>query len=78
MSERDRYIVKTPGKRGRPRKRRVVSGAEQLVEIGQESGEEDTDEAGKMKVVVEGSTCDFNKESAGKSSLACPKIVWFK
>ncbi|XP_065453408.1 zinc finger protein 638 isoform X27 [Chrysemys picta bellii] len=65
--------VKTPGKRGRPRKRPVVPPPETPVETEQEKCDKNTEEAADKTELVEGSTPDSKKEKIGKGSLTTPE-----
>ncbi|XP_053886155.1 zinc finger protein 638 isoform X5 [Malaclemys terrapin pileata] len=65
--------VKTPGKRGRPRKRPVVPPPETPVETEQEKCDKNTEEAADKTELVEGSTSDSKKEKIGKGSLTTPE-----
>ncbi|XP_026515320.1 zinc finger protein 638 isoform X2 [Terrapene carolina triunguis] len=65
--------VKTPGKRGRPRKRPIVPPPETPVETEQEKCDKNTEEAADKTELVEGSTSDSKKEKIGKGSLTTPE-----
>ncbi|XP_077672190.1 zinc finger protein 638 isoform X3 [Eretmochelys imbricata] len=58
--------VKTPGKRGRPRKRPIVPPAETPVETEQEKCDKNTEEEADKTELVEGSTSESSKEKMGK------------
>ncbi|XP_026515321.1 zinc finger protein 638 isoform X3 [Terrapene carolina triunguis] len=68
-----RSAVKTPGKRGRPRKRPIVPPPETPVETEQEKCDKNTEEAADKTELVEGSTSDSKKEKIGKGSLTTPE-----
>ncbi|XP_074922803.1 zinc finger protein 638 isoform X11 [Chelonoidis abingdonii] len=65
--------VKTPGKRGRPRKRPVVPPPETAIETEQEKCDKNTEETADKTELVEGSTSDSNKEKIGKGTLTTPE-----
>ncbi|XP_043400907.1 zinc finger protein 638 isoform X14 [Chelonia mydas] len=58
--------VKTPGKRGRPRKRPIVPPPETPVETEQEKCDKNTEEEADKTELVEGSTSESSKEKMGK------------
>nr|XP_048702396.1 zinc finger protein 638 isoform X3 [Caretta caretta] len=65
--------VKTPGKRGRPRKRPIVPPAETPVETEQEKCDKNTEEEADKTELVEGSTSESSKEKMGKGTLTTPE-----
>ncbi|XP_050799236.1 zinc finger protein 638 isoform X2 [Gopherus flavomarginatus] len=65
--------VKTPGKRGRPRKRPIVPPPETPVETEQDKCDKNTEETADKTELVEGSTSDSNKEKIGKGTLTTPE-----
>ncbi|XP_043368791.1 zinc finger protein 638 isoform X12 [Dermochelys coriacea] len=65
--------VKTPGKRGRPRKRPIVPPPETPVETEQEKCDKNTEEEADKSEVVEGSTSESSKEKMGKGTLTTPE-----
>ncbi|XP_067389649.1 zinc finger protein 638 isoform X4 [Emydura macquarii macquarii] len=65
--------VKTPGKRGRPRKRPIVPPPEKPVETEQEKCEKYSKEETDKTELVEGSTSDSNKEKIRKGILTTPE-----
>uniref|UniRef100_A0A8C4Y5R4 Zinc finger protein 638 n=2 Tax=Gopherus evgoodei TaxID=1825980 RepID=A0A8C4Y5R4_9SAUR len=65
--------VKTPGKRGRPRKRPVVPLPETPIETEQEKCDKNTEETADKTELVESSTSDSNKEKIGKGTLTTPE-----
>uniref|UniRef100_A0A452HM76 Uncharacterized protein n=1 Tax=Gopherus agassizii TaxID=38772 RepID=A0A452HM76_9SAUR len=65
--------VKTPGKRGRPRKRPIVPSPETPIETEQEKCDKNTEETADKTELVESSTSDSNKEKIGKGTLTTPE-----
>ncbi|XP_073199146.1 zinc finger protein 638 isoform X9 [Lepidochelys kempii] len=65
--------VKTPGKRGRPRKRPIVPPPETPVETEQEKCDKNTEEEADKTELVEGSTSESSKEKMGKGTLTTPE-----
>uniref|UniRef100_A0A8C8RT16 Zinc finger protein 638 n=1 Tax=Pelusios castaneus TaxID=367368 RepID=A0A8C8RT16_9SAUR len=65
--------VKTPGKRGRPRKRPVVPPPEKPVETEPLKYEKDIKEETDKTELLEGSASDSNKEKIGEGTLTTPE-----